>query len=148
MNWRARPSLVRAHNTFAMSTFLRQSVGRRMTLFGAVATAAILLGATFHDATAQSAGAADRVAASSPHAASPADAQSMTCAALKDELERTGSLPILYGPKGWADTFYGPRVPQCQFYQRPVFSFVNTRDGLCGVGYICVEKFGSAGGSR
>jgi len=72
----------------------------------------------------------------------------MTCKALKNELERTGSLPILYGPKGWADTFYGPSVPQCQFWQRPVFSFVNTSDGLCGVGYICVAKLGSAGGSR
>ena len=118
-----------------------------MALFG-VATAAILIAVFLEDATAQSSGAADRATASSPHAALPTDAQSMTCKALKNELELTGSLPILYGPKGFADTFYGPGVPQCQFYQRPVFSFVTTRDGLCGVGYICVEKFGSAGGSR
>jgi hypothetical protein len=130
-----------------MNVFLRQGAGRRMALFG-VATAGILLPVAPEDATAQSAGAADRVAASSAIAALPADAQNMTCKALKDELERTGSLPILYGPKGFADTFYGPGVPQCPFYQRPVFSFVTTRDGLCGVGYICVDKFGSAGGSR
>ena len=119
-----------------------------MEPFWVVATAAILLAGTLQDATAQSAGAADRVAESRPQEAVFTDAQSMTCKALKDELERTGSLPILYGPKGFADTFYGPGVPQCQFYQRPVFSFVNTRDGLCGVGYICVDKFGAAGGNR
>jgi|SRR5690349_12257092 hypothetical protein len=130
-----------------MNIFVRKGAGRRMALFG-IATAGILLTVSPEDATAQNSGAADRVAASSAIAALPADAQNMTCKALKDELERTGSLPILYGPKGWADTFYGPSVPQCQFYQRPVFSYVNTSDGRCGVGYICVDKFGSAGGSR
>ena len=119
-----------------------------MALFGAAATAAMLLATNFHDASAQRAGAADRAAESLPQDTVPADAQGVTCNALKTELARTGSLQILNGPKGWADTFYGPRVPQCQFFQRPVFSFVTTRDGLCGVGYICVEKFGSAGGNR
>jgi hypothetical protein len=76
------------------------------------------------------------------------NAEILTCRELKGKLENAGSLMILSGPKGQGDTFYGPRVPQCQFWTRPVFSFVRTRDGLCGVGYICVEKFGSAGGGR
>jgi len=42
---------------------------------------------------------------------------------------------------GWGDTFYGPAVPRCQFWQMPQFTYVRTRDGLCGVGYICVEKY-------
>jgi hypothetical protein len=74
------------------------------------------------------------------------DPQELSCRELKERLNRAGTLTILSGPRGSGDTFYGPRVPQCQFWTRPLFSFVNTRDGLCGVGYICVEKLGSAGG--
>jgi hypothetical protein len=99
-------------------------------------------------AAAAETGAVDRIPESRPQVDAPTDSLSVTCKMLKDDLERAGSLPILSGPKGWPDTFYGPRVPQCQFWARPVFTYVNARDGLCGVGYICVEKFGSAGGSR
>ena len=94
-----------------------------------------------------------------PAAAGPAEAtppqlpasvnpQDFSCEDLKDRLASAGSLTILAGPRGHGDTFYGPRVPQCQFWQRPAFSYVRTRDSLCGVGYICVDKLGAAGGGR
>jgi hypothetical protein len=74
------------------------------------------------------------------------DPRNFSCKDLKDKLASAGSLTILAGPRGYGDTFYGPRVPQCQFWQRPAFSYVRTRDSLCGVGYICVDKLGAAGG--
>ena len=74
------------------------------------------------------------------------DQRNFSCKDLKAKLASAGSLTILAGPRGYGDTFYGPRVPQCQFWQRPAFSYVRTRDSLCGVGYICVDKLGAAGG--
>ena len=60
---------------------------------------------------------------------------------MKAQLKSAGELRILSGPRGgWADTFYGPAVPRCQFWQMPVFTYVRTSDSLCGVGYICVDK--------
>ena len=106
----------------------------------------IVLAPPSYGDTGQVAAAVDSVAESRPQEPAPTNAESLTCKELKDKLERAGSLTILSGPKGWGDTFYGPRVPRCQFWARPVFSYVSTRDGLCGVGYICVEKLGSAGG--
>jgi hypothetical protein len=50
-------------------------------------------------------------------------------------------MSILSGPRGaWGDTFYGPAVPQCPFWQVSQFTYVRARDGLCGVGYICIDK--------
>jgi len=95
---------------------------------------------------AQIVAAADPVEANRAQVPASVNSENVSCKELKDKLESAGSLTILSGPKGWGDTFYGPRVPQCQFWTRPVFSYVSTRDGLCGVGYICVEKLGSAGG--
>ena len=112
----------------------------------AAALTTIMLALPSYGDTGQVVAAADPVAENTPQGAASTNAQSLTCKALKDKLESAGSLTILAGPKGWGDTYYGPRVPQCQFWTRPVFSYVSTRDGLCGVGYICVEKFGSAGG--
>ena len=69
------------------------------------------------------------------------DPQSVTCNELKAQLKATGELKIHYGPRGgWSDTFYGPAVPRCQFWQMPQFNYVKTRDGLCGIGYICIDK--------
>ena len=71
----------------------------------------------------------------------PINPEALSCNALKARLQTTGELNILVGPRGgWGDTFYGPAVPRCQFWQMPVFSYVRTSDGVCGVGYICVEK--------
>ena len=69
------------------------------------------------------------------------DPQTLSCSALKAELAQRGELGILSGPKGaWSDTFYGPAAPRCEFWQIPEFTYVRARDGLCGVGYICIEK--------
>lgn len=71
----------------------------------------------------------------------PVDPQTLSCSALKAELGKRGELGILSGPRGgWSDTFYGPAAPRCEFWQIPEFTYVRTRDGLCGVGYICIEK--------
>jgi hypothetical protein len=75
-------------------------------------------------------------------APAPVDPRSLSCNDLKAELKKTGELRILSGPKGaWGDTFYGPAVPRCQFWQMPYFAYVRARDGQCGVGYICVDKY-------
>ena len=67
--------------------------------------------------------------------------ETLTCSALKTELNNAGQLAILSGPRGaWSDTFYGPAVPRCPFWQIPEFTYVRARDGLCGVGYICIDK--------
>ena len=71
----------------------------------------------------------------------PVRPEGLTCNELKGQLKAAGQMSILSGPKGaWGDTFYGPEVPRCQFYQMPQFTYVRTRDGLCGVGYICIDK--------
>ena len=71
----------------------------------------------------------------------PVDPERVSCAALKAELNQAGERVILSRPRGgWGDTFYGPGVPRCQFWQMPQFTYVRTRDGLCGVGYICIDK--------
>ena len=67
--------------------------------------------------------------------------ETLTCSALKSELNTAGQMAILSGPRGaWGDTFYGPAVPRCPFWQIPEFTYVRARDGLCGVGYICIDK--------
>lgn len=62
-----------------------------------------------------------------------------SCKELKARLQNSGALNLVSGARGWADTYYA-RVPQCEFWQRPVFSSVNTNDGWCAVGYICAAK--------
>jgi len=75
-------------------------------------------------------------------ALAPVMPESLSCTELKGQLKTAGELSILSGPRGgWGDTFYGPAVPRCQFWQMPQFTYVRARDGLCGVGYICVEKY-------
>jgi hypothetical protein len=75
------------------------------------------------------------------HDAAPVNPETVSCNALKARVKSTGQLTILSGPRGaWGDAFYGPGVPRCQFWQMPVFTYVRTSDGLCGAGYICVDK--------
>lgn len=77
-----------------------------------------------------------------PQSLAPVDPQSLSCNDLKAQLKSTGEMQILVGPRGGSgDTFFGPAVPRCQFWQRPQFAYVRARDGLCGVGYICVDKY-------
>src|SRR5438045_51354 len=63
----------------------------------------------------------------------PVNPEALSCNALKAKLQTAGELNILSGPNGaWGDTFYGPAVPRCQFWQMPVFTYVRAGDGLCG----------------
>lgn len=62
-----------------------------------------------------------------------------SCKELKSTLQDSGARTLVSGPRGGDDTYYA-RVPQCEFWQRPVFSSVTTSDGWCGVGYICAAK--------
>ena len=72
----------------------------------------------------------------------PVNPESLACNDLKNQLKTAGELNILSAPRGgWGDTFYGPAVPRCGFWQTPQFTYVRSRDGLCGVGYICVDKY-------
>ena len=76
-----------------------------------------------------------------PQYPAPVNPETLSCNALKAKLQSTGQLTILVGTRGgWGDTFYGPGVPRCQFWQMPLFTYVRANDGLCGVGYVCVEK--------
>ena len=71
----------------------------------------------------------------------PVNPETLSCSALKAKLQSTGELSILVGTRGgWGDTFHGPAVPRCPFWQMPQFTYVRTDDGLCGVGFVCVEK--------
>jgi hypothetical protein len=84
---------------------------------------------------------ANPVPGNGEQAGAPVNPQSLSCNDLKARLKSAGELSILAGPRGgWGDTFYGPAVPRCQFWQMPQFAYVRARDGLCGVGYICVDK--------
>lgn len=127
-------------------TWIARAGGSIALSAAAAAFSTLVLTRPSYGDTRQVVAAVDPVADNRPQEAPSTNAQSLTCKELKDKLESAGSLTILSGPKGWGDTFYGPRVPQCQFWERPVFSYVSTRDRLCGVGYICVMKLGSAGG--
>jgi hypothetical protein len=80
-------------------------------------------------------------AGNAPQVGTPVDPQSLSCTDLKEQIRSSGQLTILSGPRGnWGDTFYGPAVPQCPFWQIAEFTYVRARDGLCGVGFICVDK--------
>ena len=74
----------------------------------------------------------------------PLDTHTLSCGALKDRLQRTGVLYVT-GRQGWPETFYS--VPQCEFWAKPSFEYVNVSDGACGLGYLCQWKPG-AGSSR
>ena len=82
-----------------------------------------------------------RVPENPQQAPAPVTPESLSCNDLKAQLKAAGKLTILSGPGGrWGDTFYGPAVPRCPFWQMPQFAYVKARDGLCGVGYVCIEK--------
>lgn len=92
--------------------------------------------------TAQAPTPSNPVPGSAPQTPAPVNPGSLSCDDLKAQLKSAGQLSILSGPRGgWGDTFYGPAVPRCQFWQMPQFTYVRARDGLCGVGYICVDKY-------
>ena len=75
-----------------------------------------------------------------PQVPGPINAEAVSCKSLKDTLQSAGTLDILTEQRGWGETFYGPGVPQCQFWQRPEFMYVRANDGACGVGYVCAQR--------
>jgi hypothetical protein len=74
----------------------------------------------------------------------PLDTRTQSCESLKERLQRTGVLYVT-GRQGWPETFYN--VPQCEFWAKPSFDYVNASGGACGLGYLCQWKPG-AGSSR
>ena len=106
-----------------------------------VAAVSFIVTSVSHAQTGQMTGAGDSVPGNGQQNAAPVNPADLSCNALKAKLQTAGQLRILSGPKGaWGDTFYGPAVPRCQFWQMPVFTYVRAGDGLCGVGYICVDR--------
>ena len=73
----------------------------------------------------------------------PLDTRTLSCDALKDRLQRTGVLYVT-GRQGWNETFYS--VPQCEFWAKPSFEYVNASGGACGLGYLCQWKPGAGSG--
>jgi hypothetical protein len=73
----------------------------------------------------------------------PLDTRTLSCEALKDRLQRTGALYVT-GRQGWPETFYS--VPQCEFWAKPSFDYVNASGGACGLGYLCQWKPGAGSG--
>ena len=70
----------------------------------------------------------------------PVVAETVSCKQLKDSLQSAGTLDIVSGQNSSPETFHGPEVPQCQFWQRPQYMYVSANDGACGLGYICAQR--------
>jgi len=122
-----------------MAALLVASALRRV-LAGCVAVPFLVASVSYAQSV-QIPGAGGPVPGNGSQNSAPVNPATLSCNSLKAKLQTAGELNILSGPKGaWADTFYGPAVPRCQFWQMPVFSYVRASDGLCGVGYICVDK--------
>lgn len=85
-------------------------------------------------------GAVGSVATGGPQNVATINSETVSCRQLKDTLQKDGALTIVSGQRNWGDTFYGPGVPQCEFWSRPVFSYVSTNDGSCGAGYVCAQR--------
>ena len=123
----------------AMTTVFRTPA--RPTFLATCMSAATFLLMSASYGQAGPARAADATVPASTPQTVPVNPESVTCDDLKAQLKSAGAMSILSGPRGgWGDTFYGPAVPRCQFWQIPQFTYVRTRDRLCGVGYICIDK--------
>jgi hypothetical protein len=124
-----------------VTTTLFAARAKRTYLATCMATAAVLLTSASYAQTGQAPAAGGSVPGNGQQIPAPLNPESLSCNDLKAELKTAGELSLLSGPRGgWGDTFYGPAVPRCQFWQMPQFTYVRARDGLCGVGYICVDK--------
>ena len=113
--------------------------GRIATAIVAAAVSMIVLTSLSYGQTGQVA-APPRPAATNPADPPSVNAATLSCKELKDALQRTGTLNVLAGQRGWPETFHGPEVPQCDIWSRPMFSYVSTNDGSCGLGYICAPR--------
>ena len=74
----------------------------------------------------------------------PLDTRTLSCEALKDRLQRTGAPSTSLGGKD------GPKRsrarPECEFWAKPSFEYVNASAGACGLGYLCQWKPGAGSG--
>src|SRR5688572_24620219 len=69
----------------------------------------------------------------------PIDAATVSCSELKASVLKSESgLVITSGATG-GGTFHA-RAPQCEFWQRPQFTYVMAKEGWCGVGYACTVR--------
>jgi len=135
-----RESLTMPRPSTVMAAPFAASALRRVVA-ACVAAVPVLVTSVSYAQSVQTPGAGAPVSGNGWQNSAPVDPATLSCNALKAKLQTAGELSILSGPKGgWADTYYGPAVPRCQFWQMPVFSYVRAGDGLCGVGYICVDK--------
>ena len=117
------------------------AIARPMRVATCIAAGTFLLTCASHAQVGQAPPAGSPVPGNGQQNPAPVNPGSASCGALKDQLKVTGQLNILSGPKGgWGDTFYGPAVPRCEFWQMPMFTYVRAADGLCGLGYICIDK--------
>jgi len=124
------------------TTTLFTTPARRRLIAKCLAAAAFVCASASYGQFGQAPAANGRPASNVQQTSAPVNPESLSCTELKGELRTAGELNILSGPRGgWGDTFYGPGVPRCQFWQMPQFTYVRARDGLCGVGYICIEKY-------
>jgi hypothetical protein len=125
-----------------MTTTLFPTPAQPRFLATCMGAATFLLMSASHGQDRQAPVADGSVAGNGQQTDAPVNPQSLSCDDLKARLKTAGAMSILSGPRGgWGDTFYGPAVPRCQFWQMPQFTYVKARDRLCGVGYICVDKY-------
>jgi len=120
-----------------MMTQLRRS---RVAISVAAGAFFLIEPTTSHGDAGQVVAQAAPVVAYRPQDAAPVIAENVSCNELKGRLQSRGTLDVVAGQKSWPETFYGPNVPQCQFWQRPQFMYVGTNDGSCGAGYICTQR--------
>jgi len=114
---------------------------KRSLLATCMAATALLLASASYGQVGQPPAAGNPAAGNGQQRPEPVNPADLSCNDLKAQLKSAGQMSILSGPRGgWGDTFYGPAVPRCQFWQMPQFTYVRTRDGLCGIGYICIDK--------
>jgi len=125
-----------------MNTTLMAAPAQRRLIATCMAAVAFLFASPGYGQAGKAPAVDGPVPGNGQHARAPVMPESLSCSDLKSQLKTAGELNILSGPRGgWGDTFYGPAVPRCQFWQQPQFTYVRARDGRCGVGYICVEKY-------
>src|SRR5436190_23991722 len=125
-----------------MTTKSMAAPARRRLIATCMTVAALLFTSVGNGQVGQAPSVDGSIAGNVQKGPAPVMPESLSCSDLKDRLKTAGELNILSGPNGgWGDTFYGPAVPRCQFWQQPEFTYVRARDGRCGVGYICVEKY-------
>lgn len=100
----------------------------------------IALIAPAYGQTGQSVPAATSVATYRAEDRPPVNSETLSCNQLKADVQKSGGLSIVSEPRRWPETFYGPELPQCDPWSKPLFEYVKASDGACAVGYICAPR--------